>query len=125
VHYSERESGGPLYRYDKLFPGRVIMADASSVEGSLNYHVRPMNMGLDYDWPRLKTEAVNAGVLRHLDEFPEILAASARGLNDLWKANLADNPFSLLDQASRSWAEPRVNQLGRRFLLSDFEESKS
>ena len=123
VHYSERESGGPVYRYDKLFPGRVIMADGSSVEGSLDYHVRPMNMGLDYDWVRLKNEAVNAGVLRHLDRYPEILAASARGLNDLWVANLVDDPFSLLNDESRSWAEPKVNELGRRFVLSDFEEA--
>lgn len=125
VHYSERHGNGPVYRYDKLFPGRVIMADGSGVEGSLDYHVRPMNMGLDYDWPRLKTEAVNAGVLRHLDGYPEILAASARGLNDLWTSNLADDPFSLLDSATRSWAEPKVNALGRRFVLTDFEETQA
>jgi len=123
VHYSERDAGGPLYRYDKLFPGKVIMADGSTIEGSLDYHVRPMNMGLDYDWTRLKDEATNAGVLRHLDGYPEILAASARGLNDLWTSNLADDPFSLLDASSRSWAEPKVNELGRRFVLSDFEEA--
>jgi len=121
VHYSERAAGGPLYRYDKLFPGRVVMKDGSSVEGSLDYHVRPMNMGLDYDWPRLEKEAVNAGVCRHLDDYPEILAASAKGLNALWMSNLAKDPFSLLDTETRSWAEPKVNSLGRRFLISDFE----
>jgi hypothetical protein len=80
-----------------------------------------MNMGLDYDWPRLEKEAVNAGVCRHLDDYPEILAASAKGLNALWMSNLAKDPFSLLDTETRSWAEPKVNSLGRRFLISDFE----
>ncbi len=121
VHYSERVSGGPLYRYDKLFPGRVVMADGSTAEGSLDYHVRPLNTGLDYDWPRLKTEAIDAGVLRHLDDYPEILAASAKGLNDLWVSNLASDPFSLLDEKTRAWAEPQLTKLGRRFLISDFE----
>jgi aminoglycoside 3-N-acetyltransferase len=121
VHYSERAMGGPPYRYDKLFPGRVVMKDGSSVEGSLNYHVRPMNMGLEYDWARLEKEAFNAGVCRNLDGFPEILAASAKGLNDLWMSNLAKDPFSLLDAETRSWAEPKVNELGRRFLITDFE----
>ncbi|MFL6618958.1 MAG: AAC(3) family N-acetyltransferase [Povalibacter sp.] len=124
VHYSERASGGPLYRYDKLFLGRVVMPDGSIVEGSLDYHVRPMNMGLDYDWPRLRNDAECAGVLRHLDGYPEILAASARGLNALWMSNLDKDPFSLLDQPTRSWAEPQVNKLGRRFLISDFETTE-
>ena len=121
VHYSEREAGGPVYRYDKLFRGRVIMTDGSSIGGSLQYHVRPMNTGLEYDWPRLKKEAENAGVLRHLDGYPEILAASAKGLNDLWISNLGNDPFALLDDATRSWAEPKVEKLGRRFVISDFE----
>jgi len=121
VHFSERTSGGPVYRYDKTFPGRVIMADGSVLEGSLDYHVRPMNTGLEYDWPRLKTEAINAGVCRHLDGYPEILAASAKGLSDLWVSNLQRDPFSLLDEPTRRWAEPQVDKLGRRFLISDFE----
>ena len=121
VHCSERKAGGPVYRYDKIFPGRVVMSDGSTVEGSLTYHVRPMGTGLDYDWPRLLTEAINAGVCYRMDGAPEILAASARGLNDLWVSNLRHDPFSLLDAKTREWAEPKANELGRRFLISDFE----
>lgn len=121
VHYSERVSGGPLYRYDKIFPGRVIMPDGSSVEGSLDYHVRPLGTGLDYDWPRLLTEAIDAGECRRLESTPEILAASARGLNELWVSNLRSDPLSLLDAKTRKWVEPAIDELGRRFVISDFE----
>jgi aminoglycoside N3'-acetyltransferase len=121
VHYSERASGGPVYRYDKLFPGKVIMADGSSAEGSLDYHVRPLGTGLDYDWARLLAEAIEAGMCRRLDGAPEILAASARALNDLWIVSLRRDPFSLLDDKTRRWVEPAIDELGRRFVISDFE----
>jgi hypothetical protein len=80
-----------------------------------------MNTRLDYDWQRLENQAVNAGVCRHLDGYPEILAASAKGLSDLWVESMGKDPFSLLDSETRAWAEPKVNELGRRFLISDFE----
>jgi aminoglycoside N3'-acetyltransferase len=124
VHYAERAGGGPVYRYDKIFPGRVIMADGTSVEGSLDYHVRPMGMGLDYDWSRLLDEALAAGVCKRLEGAPEILAASASQLNDLWVHDIKRDPFSLLDAKTREWAEPRVNELGRRFSISDFEKDE-
>ena len=125
VHYAERGAGGPVYRYDKIFPGRVIMADGTSVEGSLDYHVRPMGTGLDYDWPRLLDEALAAGVCRRLEGAPEVLAASASKLNDLWLHSVKRDPFALLDAKTREWAEPRVNELGRRFVISDFERNEA
>jgi aminoglycoside 3-N-acetyltransferase len=121
VHYAERLAGGPVYRYDKIFPGQVIMADGTSVEGSLDYHVRPMGKGLDYDWQRLLDEALKAGVCRRAAGTPEILAASASSLCDLWVDAMKHDPFALLDRESREWAEPAVQRLGRRFVLSDFE----
>ena len=121
VHYSERLSGGPVYRYDKLFPGKVIMADGTESEGSLDYHVRPLGTGLEYDWARLQEEAIEAGVCRRLESAPEILAASAKALSDLWVSSLRRDPFSLLEDKTRKWVEPAIEELGRRFVISDFE----
>jgi len=121
VHYAERVAGGAVYRYDKAFKGTVIDAVGQSVDGSLNYHVRPMGMGLDYDWPRLKNEAIAAGVLKPDEKHPEILAASARLLCDLWVADMKRDPFALLDENSRAWAEPAVEKLGRRLVVGDYE----
>ena len=121
VHYAERASGGPVYRYDKIFPGKVVMADGAVITGSLNYHVRPLGTGLEYDWPRLLDGALAAGVCRRLDEHPEVLAASARGLCELWVSEMRKDPFVLLDEKTRTWAEPAIEELGRRVEIRDFE----
>jgi aminoglycoside N3'-acetyltransferase len=121
VHRAERIHGGPVYRYDKVFPGTVIHENGSSEGGSLVYHVRPLGTGLDYDWARLQDEALAAGVCRRLDGSPEVLAASARGLHDLWVSDMKRDPFALLDDKTRKWAEPAIEELGRRFVLTDFE----
>jgi hypothetical protein len=80
-----------------------------------------MGTGLDYDWPRLKDEALNAGVCRRLEEHPEVLAAPACALNELWVSDMQRDPFALLDAKTRAWAEPAVNKLGRRFVMTDYE----
>jgi aminoglycoside N3'-acetyltransferase len=121
VHQAERIHGGPVYRYDKVFPGSVVHADGSREEGTLLYHVRPLGTGLDYDWPRLQDEALEAGVCRKLDGSPEVLAASARGLHDLWVSDMKRDPFALLDDRTRRWVEPAIDDLGRRFVRTDFE----
>lgn len=121
VHYAERLSGGPVYRYDKLFPGKVIMPDGRGVDGSLRYHVRPLGSGLEYDWRRLLVQAIDAGICRRLEGYPEILAASAGQLCDLWGAAMSRDPFALLDERTRKWVEPAVDEIGRRFVISDFE----
>jgi aminoglycoside 3-N-acetyltransferase len=124
VHFAERVAGGPVYRYDKIFEGKVITATGESIDGSLNYHVRPMGMGLDYDWPRLLDEAIAAGVCRRDEQHSEILAASARELCDLWVSDMKADPFALLDDQSRAWAEPAVEAKGRRLVIEDYEPTR-
>lgn len=121
VHYAERSSGGPLYRYDKLFPGEVVAADGTRTMGSLDYHVRPMGTGLEYDWKKLVDDALNAGVCRRLESQPQILVASARQLCEHWLDALERDPLALLDGASLEWVRPALDKLGRRFEIDDFE----
>ncbi len=121
VHHAERLAGGPPYRYDKVFSGSVRMPAGNIETGSLNYHVRPLDKGLDYDWPRLLDEAIAAGVCRRLELHPQILAASARDLVGLWVDDMRANPLSLLDQSTLAWVEPTLAKLGRRFEIGDFE----
>lgn len=121
VHYAERIAGGPLYRYDKVFPGRVVTEGGAVLDGSLVYHVRPLGTGLDYDWPRLLESALAEGVCRRLDGHPEVLAASARGLSESWVAAMRRDPLALLDDHTRRWVEPAIEEKGRRFEIGDFE----
>ena len=66
-------------------------------------------------------DAQAPGLARRLEGAPEILAASAKALSDLWVTSLRRDPFSLLDDKTRRWVEPAIEELGRRFVISDFE----
>ncbi|MDQ3242296.1 MAG: AAC(3) family N-acetyltransferase [Gemmatimonadota bacterium] len=121
VHYAERMRGGPPYRYDMIFPGTVVTADGTVVAGSLIYHVRPLGTGLEYDWAGMLASALESGVCRRLDEHPGVLAASARGICDLWGEWMRRDPLALLDSRTRTWVEPALEDLGRGFLIGDFE----
>jgi aminoglycoside 3-N-acetyltransferase len=120
VHYAERLVGGPMYRYDKVFEG-VVIDNGVEHRGSLNYHVRPFGTGLDYDWPRLQEEAIAAGVVTKHETYPEILVAPAKRLCDLWVREMRHDPCALLDEKSRRWVEPAIEEAGRRFVITDFE----
>lgn len=124
MHFAERKAGGPPYRYDKSFPGRVVLKDGSSVGGWLDYHVRPLGMSLDYAWPALLDRALAAGVCKRLADHPQVLCASASALCEMWVSDVRKDPVALLDAASRAWVEPALERLGRRFLLSDFESTE-
>lgn len=120
IHYVERCSGGPLYRYDKLFEG-VVHAEDDSFPTTLRYHVRPWGRQLDYDWSRLERDLIDEGIHRRLEGAPAIAWASVRSLCEYWVNRLSGDPLYLLDGASRSWVEPELQRLGRRFVITDFE----
>jgi aminoglycoside N3'-acetyltransferase len=120
IHYVERLSGGPLYRYDKRFRG-TITTDGAIYETELVYHVRPQSLGIEYSWDQLREQAMAAGVIRQLDHQGRILWASVRALTDLWTETMLRDPFALLTSESRAQVEPHVMKLGRRLEVGDFE----
>lgn len=126
IHYVERTAGGPLYRYDKLFRGHVILEDATHVDVTLLYHVRPMGRPLEYDWHRLEAMLIDSGILwAHLQPRCRLMVVGARALRDIWLYCLARDPLFLLNHESRSWVAPMLDRLGRRFRLSDFEGTEN
>lgn len=125
VHHVEREAGGPPYRYDKLFAGTVTNP-SSSWSTHLLYHVRPLGHHLDYDWSRLGQELVEHGLLRRSESRRfAVASAEAAALREFWCDRLAADPLHLLDDESRAWVEPKLQELGRRFLQSDFETGEN
>lgn len=125
VHYAERVAGGPMYRYDKMFPGTVINTYGNKIAGSLNYHVRPMGMDLEYDWDSVLSRALSAGACVRSEDHAQILAANAATLTQFLVDEMRRDAFSLLDDRTRKWVEPKLDQLGRRFELNDFEKQSS
>jgi aminoglycoside N3'-acetyltransferase len=121
VHHAERLSGGPAYRYDKIFPGTVTLADGSTVAGTLLYHVRPLGMDLEYDWAAILSRAIAGGVCVLSGEHPQVLASGAATLTRFLVDEIMADPLALLDSATRAWVEPELERLGRRFVIEDFE----
>ena len=123
IHHAERKAGGPIYRYDKVFSGRVVDSDGTCREHVFRYHVRPMGWSLDYDWSRLGIELQEAGVARAVTvPGGTTLVLGARALVNHWSHQIKHDPLYLLDAESRDWVAPLLDRLGRPFHIEDFEE---
>jgi aminoglycoside N3'-acetyltransferase len=123
MHYAERMSGGssgPLYRYDKLFAGRIVDGDDEH-RVVLNYHVRPLVGRVQYDRPRIEADLRREGIFRDLDAHGDVRWAPAQDLSDYWIEQLNRDPLYLLDDQSRTWVSGQLSRLGRRFTIEDFE----
>lgn len=120
LHHAEHAAGGPHYRYDKDFSGRVERRTGSR-DVVLRYHVRPLGRALGYDWPRISADGEREGLIHRIGE-TAVRWAPARGLIAFWVSRIRADPLYLLDADSRGWVEPLLDQLGRRFLQTDFEK---
>ncbi|GAB2823915.1 hypothetical protein GCM10027022_13170 [Alpinimonas psychrophila] len=121
-HLAETLSGGPAYRYTKSFRG-LAENDPSldAQEMHIRYHVRPLGGVILYDMARLEQDAVQAGIIRRIEAGQNVFWAPARALVESWTENLRKDPFYMLTEKSRVWAEQHLQRLGRPFFLSDFE----
>lgn len=122
IHHVERLAGGPPYRYDKMFDGFVLSADGTEYPLQLCYHVRPMGMRLEYDWRRLQLDLQQEGILLDVGPSAVVRFAGANRLVDFWLERLHADPLYLLDDGSRAWVDRKLNDVGRRFVLRDFED---
>lgn len=122
LHYAERISEKLLYRYDKLFNGSVVDQHNIITEVTINYHVRPKNNYLGYDWNKIENDLINEGILfKFENNDTKILLCRINDMIDYWIFKLNIDPFYLLDKKSKSWIIPTLDKLGRPFLATDFE----
>ncbi len=122
IHYIERISGKLVYRYDKSFSGTIIDEKGLKYTINLKYHVRPMGYHLDYDWVKLYDDLKGNGIVFNFNEGnTNILLIKSKELIDFWVEKLTEDSLYLLDDESKKWIVPKLNKLGRPFLLNDFE----
>ncbi|MDA9676351.1 AAC(3) family N-acetyltransferase [Flavobacteriaceae bacterium] len=121
LHYIERKSGLLSYRYDKIFEGKIIYNDRVNPVKFL-YHVRPMNEHLDYDNIKIENDLISNGIMfRLLDGRTSIMISNLKDMCDFIIDRLKIDPYYLLDNDSKKWIMPKVDKLGRGFILTDFE----
>jgi aminoglycoside N3'-acetyltransferase len=121
LHYIERISGRLVYRYDKIFSIDVI-DDGAFKNVKLNYHVRPLNFSLNYDWVKLKKDLKSENLI---DDYhygrTQISGIRIENLVNFWLEKLNEDPLYLLDVPSRYNVSKKLDDLGSNFELKHFE----
>jgi aminoglycoside 3-N-acetyltransferase len=123
LHLAESTAGPPIYRYDKVFTGTVVDQAGNETVIEYVYHVRPLGKRLRYDFPKLQSDLLGAGVTSMVEfgSQPVAQVCGARALIDYWVSRIHEDPFYLLDADSRSWVVPLYESRRRRFIRADFE----
>jgi len=122
IHYVERISNVLIYRYDKIFRGKVIDFNNNNYKCDLKYHVRPMGLNLNYDWDKIENDLIkNNIIVKYKQNRTQIILGRIDRIVDHWLKRLNDNKFYLLDTETFSIVQNIYNELERPFELSDFE----
>jgi len=119
LHYVESQFGPPRYRYDKLFRGTLSTKDTLA-ECEALFHVRPLDFKWGYNWGELERLLVSAGAIISLEK--NVFAVKVRDLSKIWGDRIRANDLSILSDECRVDVENRLSSLGRRFVLTDFEQ---
>ena len=123
IHFIESYEGKPLYRYDKSFCGKVIDKDGTVTEHKIILHVRPYGkLLIAYNLYEIQKELIKENIMRSIKiNNGEFYVISCKELLEFLKVKIAKDPFYLLHKSSREWVEPKIEKLGRRFRIGDFE----
>ena len=117
VHYVEHVFGIP-YRYEKQFKGELLQGNMS-VDIDVNFHVRPKGLNIEYDFERIKDIHFEYQAARWIN--PNQIAVDARKSLSCLIEVLTDNPLWLLTKESEQKVREKLDRLGRKFKLEDFE----
>lgn len=121
IHYIERISEKLVYRYDKQFLIEVVSNDTTKVV-KLNYHVRPLEFDLEYDWKKLEGDLKSQNLIQeYKNGRTNILGIKIDQLVNYWIEKLCDDPLYLLDEQSKYNVLEKLDKLGSKFELKHFE----
>ncbi|MDA8746199.1 AAC(3) family N-acetyltransferase [Rubripirellula amarantea] len=125
LHFAETLSGGPVYRYDKVFSGTMVSLDGVNRATDYIYHVRPMGWSLDYDWTRIRNDLIDQNLIRQQTFRGEevAMACVVADLVDYWVERLSDDPLYFLDSDTRAKVESLKLSRGQRVSRNEFEQA--
>ncbi|MEY8213819.1 MAG: AAC(3) family N-acetyltransferase [Colwellia sp.] len=106
------------YRYEKKFIGKVKIA-SEILPLSYKSHFRPWGKYLNYDWKKISDDLKGNGIMHSLSKYCHVI--ESRKLFLYWSERIQDDSLYFLDNKSCEWVKPKLDQLGRPFVQSDFE----
>jgi aminoglycoside 3-N-acetyltransferase len=128
IHFVEAMSGGPVYRYDKNFPGHVVLPSGEKKACDFKMHVRPMGVEFEYDWPLITTDLIDAGIMKSGHASGRYLWMRARQACDFFLQKMEYDPLYLLRPDVKTYFKEVTKNGTRRVQQYDFEgqtETKS
>jgi aminoglycoside N3'-acetyltransferase len=121
IHYVERMSNNLIYRYDKNFDVKIIDTN-QSINVKFNYHVRPIGLELEYDWIKLENDLKSQNIIdEYKDGRTNIIGIRIKDLVNYWLGNIIKDPLYLLDAKTKFNVKKKIKEIGRNFLINDFE----
>ena len=121
LHYIENKiPGGPKYRYDKEFIGRV-KNNGELHDVSCLMHVRPKNTNLEYDWDQMEADLIEVGILKEHKLSKSIRYASASELSSFFLSKYEANPSYGLTKESKELFGKLTEGFKYRVWIEDFE----
>lgn len=118
LHFVEEQFGPPLFRYQKEFAGQLVNG-ALTREVKVEFHVRPMGLELDYDWDKLNQLLVDNNVVTPLAK--GCFAVNVKDISRIWGSFFRSGQFEILSKDTKNSVFKMYENVGRRFVKSDFE----
>ena len=120
IHFLETEFGPPIYRYDKSFNGKIIGKN-NNLNCNVNFHVRPKNTILGYDWAKMESDMINVGVLHKSKNFNYLYFCKLDEMYDFFQKKLSEDLFYMLDGKSAKLSYKLTQKGKKRVKLKNFE----
>jgi hypothetical protein len=87
-----------------------------------NYHVRPLDFNLDYDWIKLEKDLKARNLLQvYKNGRTQISGVRIDDLIDYWIERLNIDPLYFLDDQTKISVSKKLEELGTKFELKHFE----
>ena len=120
IHYVEELLGKPLYRYDKVFPGKILYENTMQ-NCEVSMHVRPSGANLEYDWIKIENELTRENLICTPDETNQIKWIKVKDLIEFWGNKITDDPFYLLNPTSIDAFSKATRNGTQRVRLNEYE----
>ena len=122
IHYLETlQEDGPIYRYDKIFYGKVINRNKIMRDVKCKMHVRPINTNLQYNWDLIEQDLLKKKILKKHKFSNLIHYALIEDLVDFFFLKYKKDKCYGLNNASKILFKKITKNFKNRVRIEDFE----
>ena len=125
IHYIESQiEGGPLYRYDKNFVGKMILNKKKIQKITVKMHVIPRGLDISYDLKKIEKDLKKNDILK-IKKFKNYFSytiCDVKKFHTYALKKLKKDPFYFLKVRTKKILRKNKILKNRRFDINDFEK---